>query len=291
MTRLIRLTETPPYSISLEPLSFTTISYLGGNGSISAGGSLSESRRNFLSGVTSLNESLFFNLNQGFNYSLGTLDNEQFMRAFLAGLPLDKLHFLSEGTYLENDILWTLVADSVTTQSSDGRRVTTPNKTSPREWTAFQSIVAASSRLGLSLEERTEMVPVGPRLSRDEAMMQLGSVINSWNGPSYGPPAPGMAKPTLVETGSSNPSQSHQLMMVSMKPRFCFSPPRLDDWGDADRDLLCSRSSARAEFERRQANGVANAMTSAQPIRWQSMDVRSPREVFYFLGRVVREQT
>ena len=49
-----------------QPLSFTTISYLGGNGSISAGGSLSESRRNFLSGVTSLNESLFFNLNQGF---------------------------------------------------------------------------------------------------------------------------------------------------------------------------------------------------------------------------------
>lgn len=274
-----------------QPLSFTTVSYLGGNGSIGAGGSLNESRSTWHGLVTGASEGLFFNVNKGFGYSLSVLDNEQFMRTFLAGIPLDKLLFLSEGIYLSNDVLWTLLTDSVSFQSANGVTSTFPNSIEPSAWSSFQRVMSRAARLGLALEQIPNLVPVGPALSRDEAMMHLSGVISAWNGTAYGPPNAGSARPVLVETAPGTSLNTHQLMMQSDKARFCFNPKDIAEWRYTETDLLCKQTGAFDAFQRLRAQQQSEGRApSLEPLNWRSLDIRSPREVFYFLGRVIRAQ-
>lgn len=274
-----------------QPLNFTTVSYLGGNGSIGAGGSLNESRSSWHGLVTGASEGLFFNVNKGFGYSLSVLDNEQFMRTFLAGIPLDKLLFLSEGTYLSNDVLWTLLTDSVSFQSANGVRSAYPNSVEPSAWSNFQRVMSRAARLGLALEQTPNLVPVGPALSRDEAMMHLSSVISAWNGATYGPPHAGSARPVLVETAPGASRNTHQLMMQSDKARFCFNPKNIADWRYTETDLLCKQTGAYDAFQRLRAQQQSEGRAPGlEPLNWHSLDVRSPREVFYFLGRIIKSQ-
>ncbi len=271
-----------------QPLNFTAVSYVGGNGTVSTGFGLNEGRTRFMGPVTGLTTYITPSVSQGFTYNLGSLDNEQFMRGFLADVPLEKLYVLSESTRLENDVLWTLLAETVGYEDKGQTMRALDNVPEEEAWATFQSLVARALRLGLTLEEVTDQVSVGPRLTRDEALNQIGTVISGWSG--YG--QPGAARPILVETAASADGQTHQLAMLTKKVRLCFSPSDLAEWRFAEIDLLCEKWGTQEAM--RQLAATRGAVSAPgdrlESMGWRTLKTRSPREVFYFVEAVVRTQ-
>jgi hypothetical protein len=277
-----------------EPLTLTTLSYISGSGSVGASLGYSDSWSSFFAKIASASSNTSLNVNRGFSYSLGTLDSEQFSRSFLTDVPLDRLLYLSEGTHLDNAVLWTLVLQSVYLQgsgSNDGlKRKEQRNALEPKQWTAFQKVLTESLSYGLSMEEVPFDTPVGPRMSRNDAIYQINNVINSWNPQAWSPTMAGTAKPMLVEVGGKDPETTHQLVMRSNKINFCYSPAQLYDWRYDDQ-RLCTKNGVKAAWAEHLKNR-GNTAESPKPVphEWLDINVRSPREIFYFLGQIARPQ-
>lgn len=275
-----------------QPLMFTTLSYVSGNASIGAYAGTSESRLNYfgpLSGSVSSNMGL--NASRGYSFSLGPLDNEQFMRAFLADITLDKFLYLVEGTSLSPEVIWTLAAYSFTFQTPAGRREVFISEPPASDWVKFQAVLARALRQGLSIEETPQEVPVGPRLSREEALSQMSTVVSSWSGAMSASAGGGAARPMLVEARDGDPERRHQLMMVSNKVSICLDPPDLRTWvGDPER--LCKVKGAQMAYQSLQSAGLARQVPAVneRPTLWTAIGLRSPREIYYLLGRVVQAQ-
>jgi hypothetical protein len=275
-----------------QPLMFTTLSYVSGNASIGAFAGTSESRLSYFGPLAgSVSSNLGLNASRGYSFSLGPLDNEQFMRAFLADMTLDKLLYLVEGTSLAPEVIWTLAAYSLTFQADDGKRRVFISEPPAAEWNQFQAVLARALRQGLSMEEIPQEVPVGPRLSRDEALIQMGTVVSAWNGPMSGSAAGSAARPMLVESSDGDPAKRHQLVMVSNKVSICVDPPDLQSWsGDAAR--LCKSRGTQKAYEAMRSGAPRQPAPGAkeQPLLWTAVGLRSPREIYYLLGRIVQTQ-
>ena len=277
-----------------EPLTFTTLSYVSGNGSAGASVGYSDSWNSFFAKIAGVGSNASLNVSRGFSYSLGSLDTEQFSRSFLADVPMDRLLYFSEGTYLDNAMLWTLALQGVylQRQGPNGSKIRMEQRNSPEpeQWSAFQKVLTESMSQGLSMEEVPFDTPVGPRMSRTDAIYQISNVISSWNPQSWSPTMAGSAKPMLVEVGGKDPEATHQLVMRSTKINFCYSPPQLQDWLYDDQ-RLCMKNGTKAAWVELQKNRVnAGGPPQPVPLEWQDINVRSPREIFYFLGRIVRPQ-
>ncbi len=79
--------------------------------------------------------------------------------------------------------------------------------------------------------------------------------------------------------------------MQSYKARFCFNPKNIADWRYTETDLLCKETGAYDAFQRLRAQQESEGRTpKLEPLNWYSLDIRSPREVFYFLGRIIKAQ-
>jgi hypothetical protein len=277
-----------------EPLTLTTLSYISGNGSVGSGLNYSDSWNSFFAKIAGASVGASLNASRGFSYSLGSLDTEQFNRSFLADVPLDRLLYFSEGTYLDNAMLWTLALQGVylQRQNPDGTsiRVEQRNSAEPAQWPAFQKVLTESMNQGLSMEEVPFDTPVGPRMSRSDAIYQISSVISGWNPQSWAPAMAGAAKPMLVEVGGKDPEATHQLVMRSTKINFCYSPAKLQDWRYGGQ-RLCTKNGTRAAWIELQKNrGNTAGEPQPMPFEWQDINIRSPREIFYFLGSIARPQ-
>jgi hypothetical protein len=277
-----------------EPLTLTTLSYISGSGSVGASVGYSDSWNSFFTKIASVSSNTSLNVNRGFSYSLGTLDTEQFTRSFLADVPLDRLLYLSEGTYLNNAVLWTLVLQSVYLQGSESNDIRSRkeqrNTLEPEQWTAFQKVLTESLTYGLSMEEVPFDTPVGPRMSRSDAIYQISNVISSWNPQAWSPTMAGTAKPILVEVGGKDPETTYQLVMRSNKINFCYSPPQLNDWAYDDQRLCTKNGTKAAWSEHLKKWGNTKKLPIPFPQEWLDINVRSPREIFYFLGQIARPQ-
>lgn len=289
------------------PISFTTVSYVSGNGSVGASVNASNSFGRLLHFITGVGVGGGLNVNQGFGYSLSTLDNELFTRSFLADVPMDRLHFLSEGTNLDNLVLYTLVIKRLHRGTVDvaQRSSLVTNDVQPQAWNVFQGLLSPEMGKGLSMEMAPQETPVGPTLSRDEATFQLSTVIGGWNPSAWGPPQAGAARPVIKELPrkSSDADRSYQLVMVADVPRFCYTPPDVQSWAHDLKDL-CRHTGAAERVQRLRdreagAHGAARAAGAVSqspgtatplPVDWSLTDRRSPREVFYFVGQIVRAQ-
>jgi hypothetical protein len=233
-----------------------------------------------------------------FSYFLSPLDNENFMRGFLADIPHEKLYFLAFGSSVDKPLLWTLVTNSVASDRVKGYRKKLENIPQAKSWAEFQQTVSQALKLGLSMEQVREETPVGPRMSRQEALMQLPTVVAQWNGSSLGAFGAGgssqsnAARPVLTELGGSDPLATHQLVMVSRSYRFCFDPADLNDWQNST-DRLCQHIYANEPPKLPPRNVAASSQdddVDSLEHRWRDFNVRSPREVFQFVGEVVRSQ-
>jgi hypothetical protein len=269
------------------PLSFLDIPSVTGSGSVSPAVSAG------ISGLSAQASSLtgFFSAADGSSYSLGatlsvnnsftftqsSLDNGTFMTQFLAPLSLNSIQNLSMTEVLNQAVLYAMIIKSISIVDQEG--ITTikliNNPYSPH-YPDFQLALIRLVAARLNVEQEVKRVPVSPPLSIAEATKNLMAIATA------------TSKPDIVLTpipGKSGRPSLYQLEQMAMVPKLCFeiAEPLMGLDFSLPPNAFCGSTRKKVEKDEKLAD-------AKKPVRNMSVEFRSPRDIFYFLGAVVNIQ-
>lgn len=270
------------------PLSFLDIPSVTGQGSVTPGLGAS------MTGISAQPGSFagFFTPGTGSNYAFGpatlsvnssftftqsSLDNATFMTRFLAPLELSVLQNLSVTNAVDNMVLYAMVVSSISVV--DQNNVTTSkliNDPYSPNYPEFQLALARVVAASLAVEQEAKRLPISPPLSIAEAKNNLLAISSATNRPNV------MLNPILDKAGRITSYQLEQMMMV---PKLCFTFP--DPLLTLDFSLP---PSAFCDSVRNDVIKKQSAQSVKKPIRSMKLEFRSPRDIFYYLGAVVKLQ-
>lgn len=248
------------------PMGFTTIPTWTGSGNLRTSTGVGGQLFGQLLSNASLNASA--EVGRSFNFSLSSLDNAQFTRAFLADLSMDHLHALASSSEHRPRLLYTLLLSDIRLNPDAETELHHANEAIPEDFERFQAQLSALLDAGLRTEVATLRSPVGPVLQREEAIAFLGRNAN---------PSPDSLRIMNVGGGTG-----YQIMSVRTAARFCLVPHRMTQFAQArlGRGIACASSTGGLPAsDELPAGGDA-----------LSLDVRSGRDVFRYLGRMARRQ-
>ena len=252
------------------PMSFTTVPTIIGSGTLEAGtgitGQLYGNLFSNASNTTTLRGS------RSFNFTLSSLDNEKFISAFLGDIPLESFQVFS-GSDFHQKLFFTLLVDSITFNAEKDNRKVIENGTSTKNrFNKFQAILEDLIESGLKTEKITYASSVGIDLSREEFLTNYfrTGLITDKN-----------IKVTKSMTASG---ERFRLVRLSNSTRFCLSSNQFEKLSGIK---LSSRLNCKNINER-----VIDVADSNDGENYDSLefDVRSAREVYRYVGRLVVSQ-
>jgi hypothetical protein len=269
------------------PLSFLDIPSVTGQGSVSPGVSAGmtglPSQPNSLAGFFSPGVGSSYNLgatlsvNSSFTFTQSSLDNSTFMTRFLAPLELSVLNNLSVTNAVDNMVLYAMVVSSISI--IDENNVTTikliNNPFSP-DYPEFQLALARVVSAHLSVEQEIKRLPISPPLTIAEAKNNLMAISSATSKDNV------VLTPIMDKSGRAN---AYQLEKMSMVPKLCFEFP--DPLLSLDFSLP---PSSFCEPVRNYVTKKQNMQSVKKPVRSMKMEFRSPRDIFYYLGALVKLQ-
>jgi hypothetical protein len=169
------------------PMSFLDIPTVVGTGSVqanvSASGNYASAKPSSLAGFFSAgttgeaNAGLGMSVNNGFTFTQASLDNAEFMGAFLKDIPLDTIVFQGTETNMPRSVIFSLLFDSIELKSSNNHQmhVWRNNPTDGHEYAKFQELLYLLVDLGLTVERKQIKVPLGPTMSSEELSKTFGA--------------------------------------------------------------------------------------------------------------------
>ncbi len=252
------------------PMSFTTVPTIIGSGTLEAGtgvtGQLYGSLFSNASNTTTLRGS------RSFNFTLSSLDNERFISAFLGDISLDSFELFS-GSDFHQQLFYTLLIDRVTINpEKDDRRVIENGTSSKKRFNTFQTFLEDLTSSGLRTEKITYANPVGIDLSRQELLSNYFSsgLISDKN-----------IKVTKTVTPAGD---RYRVIRLSNATRFCLSTRQFEKLNGIK---LSPNLDCKASNEK-----VIDVNNSNNDKNYDSLefDVRSAREVYRYVGRLVASQ-
>ena len=252
------------------PMSFTTVPTIIGSGTLEAGtgvtGQLYGSLFSNASNTTTLRGS------RSFNFTLSSLDNERFISAFLGDISLDSFELFS-GSDFHQQLFYTLLIDRVTINpEKDDRRVIENGTSSKKRFNTFQTFLEDLTSSGLRTEKITYATPVGIDLSRQELLSNYFSsgLISDKN-----------IKVTKTVTPAGD---RYRVIRLSNATRFCLSTRQFEKLNGIK---LSPNLDCKASNEK-----VIDVNNSNNDKNYDSLefDVRSAREVYRYIGRLVASQ-
>ena len=252
------------------PMSFTTVPTIIGSGTLEAGtgvtGQLYGSLFSNASNTTTLRGS------RSFNFTLSSLDNERFISAFLGDISLDSFELFS-GSDFHQQLFYTLLIDRVTINpEKDDRRVIENGTSSKKRFNTFQTFLEDLTSSGLRTEKITYATPVGIDLSRQELLSNYFSsgLISDKN-----------IKVTKTVTPAGD---RYRVIRLSNVTRFCLSTRQFEKLNGIK---LSPNLDCKASNEK-----VIDVNNSNNDKNYDSLefDVRSAREVYRYIGRLVASQ-
>ncbi|MEN9917436.1 MAG: hypothetical protein RLY40_1375 [Pseudomonadota bacterium] len=252
------------------PMSFTTVPTIIGSGTLEAGtgvtGQLYGSLFSNASNTTTLRGS------RSFNFTLSSLDNERFISAFLGDISLDSFELFS-GSDFHQQLFYTLLIDRVTINpEKDDRRVIENGTSSKKRFNTFQTFLEDLTSSGLRTEKITYATPVGIDLSRQELLSNYFSsgLISDKN-----------IKVTKTVTPAGD---RYRVIRLSNATRFCLSTRQFEKLNGIK---LSPNLDCKASNEK-----FIDVNNSNNDKNYDSLefDVRSAREVYRYIGRLVASQ-
>ena len=252
------------------PMSFTTVPTIIGSGTLEAGtgvtGQLYGSLFSNASNTTTLRGS------RSFNFTLSSLDNERFISAFLGDISLDSFELFS-GSDFHQQLFYTLLIDRVTINpEKDDRRVIENGTSSKKRFNTFQTFLEDLTSSGLRTGKITYATPVGIDLSRQELLSNYFSsgLISDKN-----------IKVTKTVTPAGD---RYRVIRLSNATRFCLSTRQFEKLNGIK---LSPNLDCKASNEK-----FIDVNNSNNDKNYDSLefDVRSAREVYRYIGRLVASQ-
>lgn len=252
------------------PMSFTTVPTIIGSGTLEAGtgitGQLYGNLFSNASNTTTLRGS------RSFNFTLSSLDNEKFISAFLGDIPLESFQVFS-GSDFHQKLFFTLLVDSITFNAEkDDRKVIENGTSTKNRFNKFQAILEDLIESGLKTEKITYASSIGIELSREEFLtnyFRTGLITD---------------KNIKVTKSMTATGERFRIVRLSNSTRFCLSSIQFEKLSGIK---LSSKLNCKNINER-----VIDVADSNDGENYDSLefDVRSAREVYRYVGRLVVSQ-
>lgn len=252
------------------PMSFTTIPTWTGSAGITTTAGLANQTLAQLLGSPGMN--LAVDVNRNFNFTLSSLDNAEFMKGFLADIPLEQFHVFASSAQEQQALVYTLLLAGITLDPDTPQAQPFRNLADPGRFQAFQTVLQRLLAAGLTTTPQRSLKPMGPVLSKADAIEVLKAPPSSIKGP-------------LEMVSANGPGGAgYQLAQVEEGHRFCLQPARPGATWRVSSALACGSASADASAPR----GVG-AAAAVERLDGLLIDVRSTRDVFKYLGQVVAQ--
>ena len=254
------------------PLNFTVIPTLIGRGSLqntlSVGGVALRAAGNpaLADGLVS---------SRGFDFTLASLDNDKFMRSFMADLSLDRFNVFASSNEIAAQLTFSLLLSDIRIHPAGAREQRFDNAGDETAFLRFQAQLGGLLDAGLRTELRDEALPFGPVLNKTEAIAVLEKSLGA------------ISDDTRMRRVGRSDSQC-QLVRFKKSTRFCLAPAPAGDQTHTrfGAEILCNSLSAPTPSAR-----TGSPPEAAGSRGCLSLNARSSKEVFRYLGYTARMQT
>lgn len=263
------------------PVVFTSIQVVRGSGNTgmaaSVGGS-GTAQTTKVSGTTSdttiwaIAPSASLTVSSGFQFDVVVLDSAEFYQGLLTPIGIDALHALSKRGIPAELILY-LMVDRITL-TVNGVAETYVNDPADPDYARFRQALSHLLKLGLTTEMQSGSVPVGPLLTDADLKTNLPSMFTA-------------AQAGLLPMPERG---GFRFMKRSASARLCFMGGGAQA-PDLPQSSLCEASPKREPATAHAMPATTGAGVLALPKSSMAVQTRSTRDVYGYLGRLLRAQT
>lgn len=275
------------------PMSFLDIPSVIGTGSVTAGAGLDanivsvapSSLTGFASAATgsSYAPNANFSVNNGFNFTQSSLDNSSFMTSFLADLKPEQIDSLTNNDAGPKSILYSLVIEEIELTNGKGQRLAKwVNDPSLPNYKEFQQVLYKLINSGLKTEVVMQRQVLSAPMSKAALNSRLDGLVAAYSIPGV------MLVPVQSKTGEPE----YQLLRVMPVTRMCLTR--------TEREALTESQYSDAAFCNPNPDGdsgpgmpIGDLSSPGMPQKDKNslaIKLRSPRNVFAFLGTIVTLQ-
>jgi hypothetical protein len=260
---------------SLErPLSFLDMPNINGSGSINTSPNISGTLMGVSYGalagsLSSLSPSLGVSFGNSFNFTQSSLDNATFWKGFLTEIPLETLKFFGKN-HIPNEVIFTLTVDQVQIIKPSGEVVYYVNHPLRPNYERFQNMMYGLLKNGL----RIDLVSVPNYIGLPQTELELKR--------TYGDdPISNMSNMGIdAQLVSDGQEKKYQAIRFVKGYKFCMARNEFEsevtkEFGE---DIFCNKKNNNPSKNQEPKSGLVIVM-------------RSPRNVFDFLGQVTEAQT
>ncbi len=252
------------------PMSFTTVPTVIGSGTLEAGTSVTGQLYGSI--FSNASNSTTLRGSRSFNFTLSSLDNEKFILAFLGDIPLESFQVFS-GSDFHQQLFFTLLLDSITfNPGKDSRKVIENGTSTQARFENFQAILNDLVSSGLRTEKITYATPIGVDLTRQE-------LLSNYFGTSL------VSDKNIKVTKLATPDgERYRISRLSQATRFCLSTAQFEKLSGIK---LSPNLDCKLAHEK-----IVEVMKVTDGDHFDSLefDIRSAREVYRYVGRLVSSQ-
>jgi hypothetical protein len=264
------------------PLLFTGVQVVRGNGQNTVGASLGISATDQSTTVTTgpnsdttvgvLAPSVTLQVSSGFNFDVVVLDSAEFYQGLLTPIGIDALHALSKKG-VPAELLLYLAVERITLKVG-GVATTYVNDPSDQHYERFRSTLGNLLKMGLTTELVSSSTPLGPLLTDADLKADLKSMFAA-------------AQAGLLPIPESG---GYRFVKNNVAARLCFMGEG-SDVPTLPQDSLCATSPKRVSSKTKDASPSSVSGTLVLPDAEMSVQTRSTRDIFSYLGRLANRQT
>jgi hypothetical protein len=258
------------------PMVFTDVSTVQGTGTIAITNSATASDTGKLATYFSpaigstLSSFSALQTSRSFSFSLGSLNNEEFLRGLLTNTPMEDMLFYLRSDNPPKELIASLLIDSIEIIGPDHVKKIYLNDPLAKDYKAFQSVLYQLIDDGLSAESIPQILDIGPALSKADftkALPDLSKLVQ--------------AKIRFRKLNTK--PETYQLSITQPKARFCM-------------DLSISKRRFGQQLDCKnitqltQSDSLVNKHDSTNDEKLV-INLRSTRGVFQYLGKLITLQT
>ena len=221
-----------------------------------------------------------------FNFTLSSLDNEQFAKGFLADISIENIHAFTSTKDIPVRLKYMLFFESMTVNPDAPDEIVFYNGADKVRSERFQQALDRARAAGLRTELVSVTTPIGPALSREEAVAMTKLIVQRDDGSL-----------AVRKIDAPAPDQ-YRVESVRRVARFCFD--RAINQRDArlriSPDLYCGRKDS----------GAGIVISNSEAVEWRAptnagvddemrienvgLNLRSSLDIFRYLGSVINAQ-
>lgn len=229
---------------------------------------------------------LSLGVSRTFNFTQASLDNASFMKGFLGQLSPEVLNFMINSNVPE-ELLLKMLVKSIKLVGRDGLERTVRNEPLREDHAEFQQLVETLMDVGLSSEVTAKIEPFGPVMTRDEVVRRMEAFTM-------------MAKDGFVLVPVPSPEgEKYQVARPATVARICMDRAEFESrvkeaYPDS---MFCAAKAGTSRLPRTEPGAAPPVLQSGHELGLPpnlvsaiEVSIRSPREVFDYLGQVVAAQ-